>query len=255
MTTSASSNYNSTRDQIITRALRIVQAIGQGETPDSTMLSESAQALNDLVAEYNADGMPQWNILVYSGLALTAGTASYNIGVGQTYNYQAPLKIFQAYIHDTTSSYDTPMILIDRQRYHLLGMKTSQGTPNQLFYQTPKEIQAGGDSIGTITLFPVPDTTTATNKTLVVIGQKPYDDFDSATNTIDFPPYWSNALVWGLAEQLAYEYGVGLAERSMIGKKAAQHKEAALSFGTEEGSMYLMPEPRWDQSDASDWRR
>lgn len=255
MTTSATSNYNSTRNQIITRALRIVQAIGEEETPSSGAITDASQTLNDIMAELNTDGMPQWNIEVYSGLALVAGTASYDIGVGQTYDYQAPLKIIQAYIHDTTSEYDTPIILIDRQRYHLLGQKTSQGTPNQLFYQTPKEIQAGGDSIGTITLFPVPDSTTATNKTLVVIGQKPYDDFDSSSDTLDLPPYWINAVVWALADQLAYEYGVGLAERSMINKKAMFHRQVALSFGTEEGSMYLMPEPRWDQADASDWRR
>lgn len=255
MTTSASSNYNSTRNQIITRSLRIVQAIGQGETPDSTMLSESAQALNDLMAEWNTDGMPQWNMTTYTCTPLVSGTATYNIGVGQTFNFQAPLKIFQAYLHDTSSLLDTPIILIDRQRYHLLGYKSATGTPNQLFYQTPRAIQAGGDTYGEITLYPVPDSNTATYKELIIIGQKPYDDFDSASDTLDLPSYWINALVWGLADQLAYEYGMGLAERSMITKKAMSHKEAALSFGTEEGSMYLMPEPRWDQSDTMDWRR
>lgn len=249
MTTSGTNNYNNTRDQIITRALRIVQAIGQGETPDATAISEASFTLNDLIAEWNTDGMPQWNIETYTCTPLVSGTNTYNIGVGQTFNFQAPLKIFQAYLHDTVSLYDTPVLLIDRQRYHLLGMKTASGTPNQLFYQTPKEIQAAGTNYGIITLYPTPDTTTATNKELVLIGQKPYDDFDAAGDTLDLPPYWINALVWGLADQLSYEYGMGLAERSMIAKKAQLHKENALSFGTEEGSMYLMPEPRWDQSD------
>jgi hypothetical protein len=249
MTTSGTSNYNTTRDQIITRALRIVQAIGQGETPDSAAVSDASFALNDLLAEWNTDGMPQWNMTLYTCTPLVSGTTTYDIGVGQVFNFIAPLKIFQAYMHDTTTNRDTPIILIDRQRYLLLGDKTSSGIPNQLFYQTPRAIQSGGTYFGELTLYPVPNTYVATNMELVILGQKPFDDFDAAGDTLDLPPYWINALVWGLAAQLAYEYGVGLAERSMITKKAAEHKEAALSFGTEEGSMYLMPEPRWDQWD------
>lgn len=249
MTTSASNNYNRTRTQLITRALRIVGAIGQGETPDSTMLDEASDALNDLVAEWNADGMPLWNLKVYTCTPLVSGTATYTIGTGSTFNFPAPLKILQAYLHDTSTDYDTPVLLIDHQRYLLLGNKAATGVPNQLFYQVPRAIQASGESYGELTLYPTPDAYTASNKELVVLAQKPLDDMDAAGDTMDFPPYWSNALVWGLAAALAYEYGVGLAERSMIAKKADGHKTAALSFGTEEGSLYVMPEPRWDSND------
>ncbi len=246
MTTSASNNYNNTRTQIITRALRIVNAIGQGETPDTDALTDAVPALNDLLAEWNTDGMPQWNLKTYTCTPFVAGTATYSIGTGLTWNFPAPLKILQAYIHNTLTDADSPISIIDRQRYLLLGNKTSQGQPNQLFYQVPRAIQATGESFGEITLFPVPDAITVSNCELVILAQKPFDDFDAAGDTLDFPPYWINALVWGLAAALAYEYGIGLAERSMIAKKADKHKEAALSFGTEEGSMYLMPEPRWD---------
>jgi len=246
MTTSLSNNYNATRDQLLTRALRIVGAIGQGETPSSTALTEAAQALNDLLYEWNTDGMDQWNLRVYTCSPLVAGTNSYTIGTGSTFNFPAPLKIFQAYLHDNTTGYDSPLIIIDWATYLQYSNKAQQGTPNQLVYKTPAAIGATGEMQGTITLVLTPDTTTANNKSLVIYGQKPFDDFDSSTNTLDFPPYWINALVWGVAAQLAYEYGVGLAERSMIAKKADTHHEAALSFGTEEGSIYLQPQPAWD---------
>ncbi len=247
MTTSASNNYNNTRTQIITRALRIVNAIGQGETPDADALTDAVPALNDLIAEWNTDGMPQWNLELYTCTPLVLATADYDIGTGLAFNFPAPLKIIQAYLHDTLTDNDTPLLLIDRQRYLLMGNKTASGVPNQLFYQTPKAIQATGETVGTLTLYPVPDAYTVANKELVILAQKPFDDMDLASDTIDFPPYWINALVWGLASMLSYEYGLGLAERSMITKKAETHKNNALSFGTEEGSMYLMPEPRWDQ--------
>ena len=248
MTTSLSNNYNATRDQILTRALRIVGAIGQGETPSSTALTEAAQALNDILAEFNTDGMPQWNLRVYTCAPLVAGTASYTIGTGSTFNFPAPLKIFQAYIHDNNTSYDRPLLLIDWQTYLQYSNKTQQGMPNQLVYKVPAAIGASGESQGTITLLLTPDAYTAANTSLVVYGQKPFDDFDSSGNTLDLPPYWINALVWAVAAHLAYEYGVGLAERSMIAKKADMHHAGALSFGTEEGSMYLMPQPMWDRN-------
>jgi hypothetical protein len=246
MTTSATSNYNNTRDQIITRALRIVGAIGQGETPDTDAITDATWALNDLIAELNTDGMPLWNLSVITCTPLVLGTATYSIGEGATFDFPAPLKVLQAYLHDTSTEYDTPVLLIDHQRYLLLGTKSQQGVPNQLFYQTPRAIQASGELYGEVTLYPTPDAYTVANKELVLHVQKPLDDFDVAGDTLDFPPYWINSLVWLLAAALAYEYGLGLAERSMIAKKAEQHKQAALSFGTEEGSMYLMPEPRWD---------
>lgn len=249
MTTSASQNYNNTRNQIITNALRIVGAIGEGETPTSSAIADGTWSLLNVITEMNTDGMPLWAMYEREVTPLVSGTATYTVGTGQTYNFPAPLKIIQAFLRDSTTDYDTPVLLIDHQRYLLLGMKTASGVPNQLWYQTPRAIQSGGEQLGVITLYPTPDAYTAANKSLWILGQKPFDDFDSASDTLDFPPYWIRAVTWAVAEDLAYEYGLGLAERSMIAKKAERHKQAALSFGTEEGSLYLMPEPRWDQSD------
>ena len=67
-------------------------------------------------------------------------------------------------------------------------------------------------------------------------------DFDASTDNPDIPSYMFNALTWALADQLSYEYGLGLGERSMISKKAQMHKAMALSFDQEEGSLYIRPE-------------
>ena len=47
-TTSGLYALSTTRDGIITRALRIIGAIGQGETPTATAITEASEALNDL---------------------------------------------------------------------------------------------------------------------------------------------------------------------------------------------------------------
>jgi hypothetical protein len=244
MAQSLSYNYTTSRDAIITRALRIVGAIGQGETPSSTAVTEAAEALNDLVKEWETDGMPLWAV-TNSSLTPIAGTAAYTVGIGLTTNIPAPLKIIQAWGRVTASGLDTPILVITRQEYTMLGNKTSSGAVSQLWYNPPGGI-AATESVGTITLYPTPDTNYATYNTVNFNYQRPFMDFDSSTDVPDFPQYWYNAVKWGLADQLAYEYGVGLSERAMISKKAQFHKDNALSFGTEEGSLKLQPMPSWN---------
>ncbi len=64
----------------------------------------------------------------------------------------------------------------------------------------------------------------------------------SGTDTLDFPQWWHEAVIYGLASRLAPEYGIPLQDRSMYQKEAEYFLQEALSFGTEEGSLYLAPD-------------
>ncbi len=243
VTTSLVTKYSTNRDAIITRALRICGAIGQGETPTAVAITEGAEALNDLVKEMETDGMPLWKVKVMTAFALTA-TQTYNIGVGSTVNQTAPLKVLQAFLRDTstTPNLDTPLLIDTQQDYLYMGSKTATGSPNQIWYDPPGPgIITVSDLKGVLTVYPLPDASAIANKQIVLVAHLPFDDFVASTDIPDFPSYWYNAVKWGLAAELAYEYGVALAERSMIAKRADEHREKALSFGTEEGSLYLRP--------------
>jgi hypothetical protein len=243
MATSNSYNYVKNRDQIITRALRIVGAIGQGETPDAVAITEAAEVLNDLIKEWETDGMQLWCVKEYS-FTPTASVNTYAIGTGSTINEIAPTKLLQAWSRVTAGSKDTPILLITRHEYNMLGTKTTEGAPSQLWYNPPGEISAT-ENVGQIKLYVTPDTNYATNSKIYFTGVRPLQDFDSSTDVMDFPQYWANAVCWGLADQLSYEYGVGLSERAMISKKAEVHKEKALSYGVEEGHLLIQPSPHW----------
>jgi hypothetical protein len=243
MPTSNSYNYTNNRDQIITRALRIVGAIGQGETPQTAAITEASQALNDLVKAWEADGMQLWCVREYQ-LTPMAGLYYYNVGVGQAINEPAPTKIIQAWSHNSNTNTDTPILIITRQEYNMLGSKFQGGTTSQMFYQPPGNI-SGTESVGLITLYLVPDANYASNNRILFNGVRPLQDFDSATDVMDFPQYWGNAVTWGLAAQLCYEYGVGLSERGMIERRAEKEKDDALSYGTEEGHILIQPAPLW----------
>lgn len=246
--TSGTTYYTSNRDAVIKRALRIVGGISQGQTPSATAVTEAAEALNDICKEWQADGMPLWKIVFYTPFAYTA-TETYLIGTGSTVNQPAPLKLLYAFNRNNsvTPVLDSPMIIVPKFDYAILGNKQSTGRPSQLMYTPPgtNTVGANGDFAGEIRVYPLPDAYTIANVTCGIIGQKPFEDFNASTDVPDFPSYWVNALKWGLADQLSYEYGLPYAERSMITKKAENHKQVALSFGSEEVSLFIQPYPQW----------
>jgi hypothetical protein len=231
MATSGSTDLSTDRNTIIRGALRIVGGIAQGETPTTDQYTEAAEALNFLVKALEADGMPLWAMKEYS-VPLTVSTASYRIGLSQTVNTPKPLRVISAYRRDSTSNIDVPMVKLTRDEYNLLGNKTSEGTPSQFYYDPQR-------TYGDLFLFPVPDSSSATNSVVRIVYQRPFEDFDASTDEPDFPQEWFDALKFLLADRLAPEYGVGIQERQDIRSRAKQLKEEALSFGSEEGSIYF----------------
>lgn len=235
MTTSNSTDFSITRDQLLTGALRVAGGVAQGDTATATQISEAAEALNMLVKECQADGMPLWAIKQYN-VTLTA-TSSYVIGVGATVNTPKPLKIIQAFLHNNTTGIDIPMRIITRDEYNRLGNKTSTGQPIQLWYEPQL-------STGTLHLFPVPDSYSQTNCVVTIVYQRPFEDFDASADTPDFPQEWYNTLKFGLADMLAPEYGLPIQARQDLTSRAKRHRETALGFGTEEGSLFLQADSR-----------
>lgn len=243
MPTSFSYNYTRNRDQIITRALRIIGAIGQGETPSAEAISEASDVLNDMVKEWESDGMQLWCVREYT-LTPTATINSYLVGVNFTIDAPAPNKLLQAWSRNTTTSLDTPILLITRQEYNMLSGKTTTGAPSQLWYNPPGEI-SGSEASGTCTIYVTPDAGYAASNVIMFTGVRPLQDYDASTDVLDFPQYWYNAVTRGLASELADEYGVGLSERGLLENKADKARNAALSYGTEEGHLLIQPAPMW----------
>jgi hypothetical protein len=60
----------------------------------------------------------------------------------------------------------------------------------------------------------------------------------------DFPQEYYDCLKFGLADRIAPEHGLSIQERSDLSRRAKEMRLEALSFGTEEGSMFFQPELR-----------
>lgn len=236
MTTSGSTNFSINRDELIAGAYRLAGVIAQGETPSTEQVDNASEALNMMVKAWEADGMPLWAIKQYA-VTLTASAATYTIGEGQTVNTPKPLKVIQAYLHNTSDNTDIPMRILTRQEYNMLGNKTSTGNPIQVFYEPLVDT-------GVLHVFPVPDATVAAQFTITIVYQRPFEDFDTASDTPDFPQEWYEAVKYGLAVRMAAENTISLTMRQQLRAEAAEIKNEALSFGTEEGSIYIQYDNR-----------
>jgi len=230
--------FSISRDQLITTALRKIGVVAQGEVATTDQISEAAMALNLLVKAWEADGMPLWALRT-TPIPLVAGQTSYNIGIGITNHVvtDKPLKVIQAWNRDPISKVDIPMRILTKQEYSILGNKSTSGKPIQIYYEPLKDS-------GVLNVFPTPAANDVASSTIYITYQRPYEDMNLATDVPDFPQEWYDAVVYGLATRLAPEYGVPLDQRQLLNKEAAEIKNTALSFGTEEGSLYFTVERR-----------
>lgn len=238
MTISGQANWNYTRDQIINAAHRKIGIGVDGSTATTTQLINAQEALNNLVFSLYAQGMPIW-AMTTTFFTPVLGQIAYPVGIGigtqLNLNIQAPLKVTQAFSRDNLSNTDIPMNIYTQYNYNLLSTKINQGYPVHLWYQP-------GNQTGTITIWPAPDQYTATNRSIYFVYQRAFDQFNAATDTPDFPQVWIEPLIYSLAHRLGPEYGLSSSEVDKLNETANMLITNALSFGTEEGALFLQPD-------------
>jgi len=107
---------------------------------------------------------------------------------------------------------ETQLKLISRDEYMMLSEKTSESTPNSLYYDRQRDY-------GLLNVWPEPDNTQYTIKGTI---RRELQDFDSANQDCDFPVEFFEALSLNLALRLAPKYGAiihtELKEQAMIAK-------------------------------------
>lgn len=230
MSTSGTTVWSLQRDEVINGALRKLAVLSGGSSPATYEITNAAETLNAMVKGFQADGMPVWAIKKYT-FTVVSGTSVYNIGNSQTLNTPMPLKVLQAY-RNQANSVNVPMNIYTNYNFNLLPLTLTSGVPINLYYQPLS-------NYGVISLWPIPDDSTTT---ITLVYQRPFEDMNTATDDFDFPPYWTEALIYGLAWRLAPEYGVPIQDRAAMMKEAEFFHQQALMYGSEEGSIYMTPD-------------
>lgn len=227
MTTSSIYSYQLTRNELIASALRKLGVLAEGQTPSAQNYADGMMALNTVIAQLRAVGMPLWARSEYT---FTPTTGTYTIGTGQTLNTPFPVKLLQAFRTETNAK--IPLEVMAREDFNILPT-TSTGSPIKVNYQPFV-------NYGVVSFWPAP--TSSNTATVTLVYQRPYQYFTTSTETMDFPEEWYNAIIYSLAVVLAPEWGVPLQDRQVLKSEAKDYIEMAQMTGQEDGSFFIQPE-------------
>jgi hypothetical protein len=217
-------------NDIVASALRQTGRFASYDTLPTADTTNVLQALNMLVKALVKNQKPLWCVQRVT-VPLALGTASYNLSTitGQT----RPLRVLYAFIRDSAGN-DTEVKVLARDDYSQLGQKTSQGVPNQAYYDP----QLGA---GSLTVYNVPSDGT---HTLYVDIQRQVQDFNLLTDNPDFPQEAYLMLKWMLADEISLEYLTPQDMRADIKQKAAAAYDAFFAAEREEASTSFTPSDR-----------
>lgn len=226
MATSGNTSWELDRNGLIEASYRKLGIPGEGNTLSSVQYADGLVALNSAITLAMLDGMPLWKRLTSTQ---TPSTTS------QVYTITNAVKIAAVILRDVSGvQYE----LGNKSLYDFVKLpRSSSGVPVHWTAQpTINDI--------TVSIWPpTSDSTTVSNKFIDIVYQKKFDNFTSTTtDTLDFPSYWTTALVYKTAQLLAPENGIPLEDRKLLAAETKEAWDMASDWGDEDGSLYIQPE-------------
>jgi hypothetical protein len=247
-----SSIFTINRDQIIKLALRKLGVLEMGDTPDAETISNASLALNLFIKQCATHGLKLWKVEEMVVPVLDGQTIYVLGGASSDFMYNAldfapnpdpvtdkPLKVIQGWYRNiqVTPSVDTPLQLLSKQEYNILGSKKSTGVSNSIFYDVKQDN-------GLLYVYLTPDAYSAANLEIHIVCQMPMNDLNRGYDVPDFPNEWMNTLVWNLADQLAIEYSVPANHRAEIATRAKVYRDELADWDVEPTSTFFQVDMR-----------
>jgi hypothetical protein len=240
MATSGTTTFSVTRNDIIESSLRLLGVLEEGAQPTANAIENASLVLNMMLKDWMTDGIKLWTVVEIT-LPLVTNKTSYTIGPGAGNDLitNKPLRLIQSFLRNLSVSpyIDLPMSILSEQEYNILGSKFSTGTVNSVFYK-PSVLN------GTVKVFLTPNSSTATNYELHMTVQRPIEDITSANQTFDFPSEWYQCLRWGLASELAADYGLPMDKLAGVIQRAENYKQRLMAWDVEYASTFFQPDIR-----------
>jgi hypothetical protein len=152
-----------------------------------------------------------------------------NVVYSYTNKIIRPLRVSSARRYFPLGQIVYPINPYSRLDYHDLPNKSTKGSITNYFYDP----QLG---TGRMHVWPTPNDNLSA---MTFTWWKPILDFSLATDIPDFPQEWINAIVWGLAEDLAPEYDVVPQRMAIIAARAQKSFDLVSGFDKEPESVYF----------------
>jgi len=169
-------------------------------------------------------------------LTLNTGLADAASSGARVYSFPAtaiisrPARILTAYRQDTSGN-TAEVQLIGRTDYEQLSRKDASGEPTQAHFSPTL-----GTTAYCAELMVWPSRNGPTCDQLVLVTEHYPDDFDLSNNNPQFPIEWANAIIWNLAMEMSFEYGVDVRTRSQIAQIAVAKKDILLNTADRENA-------------------
>lgn len=184
-----------TGNEIIAKALRIINVYGIGFDPTAEQEADAQDTLNSVLESFSLEQLMFYHFTNESHSAVVS-TGEYTIGSGGNWDTTRPARIEGAYSRDS-DNYDRPIGIIDNDRYQQITDKTAESVyPKWLAYNPLYPL-------GVVNLFPVP----SQNITIVLTTQNRFAAITNFATEIQLPPGYTECLYLNLAKKLCDEYG------------------------------------------------
>jgi hypothetical protein len=224
-------DYAVTQDQIIQAAMRQCGALDQSATPGSNDYNNVGMALQLLLKEWVADGIPLWKVATLT-LPMVANQATYYMGsTGPDLITDRPLRVLEAEIQNTINLQCIQLWPISRSQYvELSGKDIAFGIPTQYWFE-PLGSELNSTS-ARITMYPIPFA--GITQQVLLKALQPLQNPVLLTDVIDFPAEYYLPFKWCLAYEIANEYPVSDSRYARIEKRALTAKEKIIEWGQEQ---------------------
>lgn len=177
---------------LIKRALRMLGALGVGETLDAELSNNALGALNSMLESWSVEGL-----MVYATLnetfPLSSGVQNYTIGSGGTFNTVRPDSIESAFFSLSNNDYTVRVITVSEWN-DIVNKSTGATFPEVMRYDATMPL-------GVIRLWPVPN-----GGSLTIAKTVPLQSFSNLTDVVVLPKGYERAIASNLAIELAPEY-------------------------------------------------
>lgn len=221
---------------IIDTAMRHAGKISEGTVPTSEQYAMYMGDLNRLINLWQTQGLKLW-LQTDLSIPLVAGQGGqgdpYTIYIGGDVNMTKPLRAQQGYYLDSNSN-RRPIYPLSWDEWLRLATTTQQGAISQ--YMIDKQATSLN-----VYFWLVPDVTAATGTAHLLLQQQVTDPIN-LVETMNFPPEWGIALVWGLADEIASGQPQAIMDRCQ--GRAAVYRAMLEDWDVEDAATQFAPDQR-----------
>jgi len=232
MAAESTSNFNPNRARVVQLALTKVGAIGPGALnvaqDAAPLVAHANDTLSILLKSMDRDGIMEWRAGRRT-LTTTPSLGDYTLP-NDVYDIDEPGRYTVA---GSTSA--TIVTSMSRHEYMSLGDRTLTGTPIRFWCENG--LDANGIVQIVLHFYPLPATVDSFEYVAVTRAR----DVGVDTDTLDITQKWLRCLVWGLAAELAPDYGLPMDRVQFFQGKFDTEREACLEDDNERGDVQIAP--------------